>query len=70
METESLDTCWYTICNPTSGGGIKQNKIDRILSYLKEYQISYKFTTTQYPHQEEERGKFIMVAKTLIKRKN
>ncbi len=54
METESLDTCWYTICNPTSGGGIKQNKIDCILSYLKEYQISYQFTRTQYPHHEEE----------------
>lgn len=54
METESLYTCWYTICNPTSGGGIKQHKIDRILSYLKEYQISYQFTTTQYPHHEEE----------------
>ena len=54
METESLDTCWYTIYNPTSGGGLKQNKIDRILFYLKEYQISYQFTTTQYPHHEEE----------------
>lgn len=54
METEPLDIYWYAICNPTSGGGIKQNKIDRILSYLKQYQIPYQFTSTQYPHHEED----------------
>ncbi len=49
METESLETCWYTIFNPTSGGGIKQYKIDRILSYLKEYQISLSIYRNPIP---------------------
>lgn len=54
METNSINTCWYTIINPTSGRGIKQYKIDGILSNLKEYQLSYEFALTQYPHHEEE----------------
>lgn len=53
METKSIDTCWYTICNPISGGGLKQKKIARILYYLKQYQIPYKFILTEYAHHEE-----------------
>ena len=54
METKSLQTCWYTIFNPTSGGGTKQYKIDGILSSLKKYQVSFEFIETQYAHHEEE----------------
>jgi len=54
MENDGINTCWYTIFNPTSGGGMNQNKIDRILSYLKQYNISYQFIETQYAHHEEE----------------
>ena len=53
MENDPINTCWYTIFNPTSGGGMNQNKIDRILSYLKLYNISYQFVETQYAHHEE-----------------
>lgn len=54
MEAKSIKKYWYTIFNPTSGGGLKQNKIDRILSCLKESKIPYEFSITQYPHHEEE----------------
>jgi len=53
MENDAINTCWYTIFNPTSGGGMNQNKIDRILSYLKLNDISYQFVQTQYAHHEE-----------------
>ena len=53
MQTESLDKSWYTIFNPTSGGGMGHKKISRILSYLTQYNIAYKFIETQYPHHEE-----------------
>lgn len=53
MENDVINTCWYTIFNPTSGGGMNQHKIDRILSYLKQYNISYQFIETQYAHHEE-----------------
>ncbi len=61
METESIATHWYTICNLTSGGGIKQKRIDAILSYLTLYQIPFKFITTQYAHHEE-----VLVQKAIL----
>ncbi|MEL4456820.1 diacylglycerol kinase family protein [Lutimonas vermicola] len=54
MKNESIKRRWYTIFNPSSGGGTKQNKIDRILSSLKQHQISYEFIVTQYTHHEEQ----------------
>ena len=54
MENDAINSCWYTIFNPTSGGGMNQNKIERILSYLKQYNISYQLIETQYAHHEEE----------------
>ena len=54
MKNESIKRCWYTIFNPSSGGGTKKNKIYRILSSLKQDQISYEFAITQYAHHEEE----------------
>ena len=53
MEKDLKVEHWYTICNPTAGGGLKQNKIDRILEYLDLHQIPFKFITTEYPHHEE-----------------
>lgn len=54
MKNESIKRHWYTIFNPSSGGGTKQTKLDRILSSLKQYQISYEFIVTEYAHHEEE----------------
>ena len=53
MQIESLQSTWYTIFNPTSGGGINRKKLGRIFSYLNQYNISYEFIKTQYPHHEE-----------------
>jgi len=53
MQSETLNKSWYTIFNPTSGGGMREKKIDRILFYLTKYNIAYKFIETEYPHHEE-----------------
>lgn len=54
MENLSIKSCWYTIFNPTSGGGISEKKLDKILHIFKLSGISYKIIPTQYAHQEEE----------------
>lgn len=53
MQIESLKKSWYTIFNPTSGGGMNKKNISHILSYLDHYNIPYSFIETQYPHHEE-----------------
>lgn len=54
MVSESLKSYWYIICNPASGGGIKQKKIDQIESSLKNHKIPYQFIQTNFAHHEEE----------------
>lgn len=54
MDSESLKSYWYVICNPSSGGGIKQKKIDQISISLKNNKIPHKFIKTSFAHHEEE----------------
>lgn len=61
MQSESLLKSWYTIFNPTSGGGVSEKKLSLILSYLDKNNIPFKLTETQYPHHED-----ILVEKAII----
>jgi len=49
-----MNNIWYTIINPTSGGGKAKNKITTILNIISSYNLKVKTVTTQYPHHEEE----------------
>lgn len=53
MESNPLKNNYYIICNPTSGNGIRQGKIDQIRHLLKSHQILHTFITTSYAHHEE-----------------
>lgn len=53
MKSETTILEWYIICNPTSGGGIKNKSIKRILSHFKKLNLSYQLIFTQYAHHEE-----------------
>ena len=54
MENLSINSSWYTIFNPTSGGGTGQKNLDKILSIFNLSKITYQIITTQYAHHEEE----------------
>jgi len=49
-----MNNIWYTIINPTSGGGKAKNKINKILNIISYYNLIVKTVSTQYPHHEEE----------------
>ncbi len=53
MDSYSFKSAWYIICNPSSGGGIGNNKIKEILSIFDRFDILYKISTTQFAHHEE-----------------
>ena len=54
MKSKTSRLEWYIVCNPTSGGGIQNRSIKRILDYFKKFNLSYQITLTQYAHHEEE----------------
>ncbi|MCA0932965.1 diacylglycerol kinase family lipid kinase [Lutimonas saemankumensis] len=53
MESKKLRSHWYIVCNPTSGGGISNRSLKRILNYFKKFNLSYEIVITQYAHHEE-----------------
>jgi len=54
MQNHLSRTDWYIICNPTSGGGIKPDRLQHILDIFKQYSIDFEFVKTQYAHHEKE----------------
>ena len=49
-----MNTTWYIIINPTSGGGKAKKKIKNILNIISHHNLIVKTVSTQYPHHEEE----------------
>lgn len=53
MKPKTIKMEWYIVCNPTSGGGINNRSLKRILNYFQKFDLSYHLVLTQYAHHEE-----------------